>query len=180
MYQLIIKIKCKTKIIKIYKERVNMSAVRKIDFLYESAEQVELAFYKAFGQGDFLLMESLFADSGVSCTHPGNSTIIGRKNVVDNWEFILEGIPETIINRQLLSVTKAPGVEVHLVLESFVADELTGEMSEVFSTNVYVLQENGWRLQMQHASLPKQTSYSPEFFYNENNVMSLQMSNSLN
>lgn len=157
-----------------------MGAVRQIDFLYESAEQVELAFYKAFGEGDFLLMESLFADTGVSCTHPGNSTIVGRKNVVDNWGFILEGIPKTIINRQLLSVTKAQGVEVHLVLESFVADELTGEMSEVFATNVYIRQENGWRLQMQHASLPKQTSYSPEFFYNENNVMSLQMSTSMN
>jgi hypothetical protein len=157
-----------------------MSAVRKIDFLYESAEQVELAFYKVFGEGDFLLMESLFADTGVSCTHPGNSTIIGRKNVVDNWKFILEDIPKTVINRQLLSVTRAQDIEIHLVLESFVADELTGEMSEVFATNVYIRQEDGWRLQMQHASLPKQTSYSPEFFYNENNVMSMQMSTSLN
>lgn len=157
-----------------------MSAVRKIDFLYESAEQVELAFYKAFGDGDFVLMESLFADSGVSCTHPGSSTIIGRKNVVNNWEFILEGIPKTTISRQILSVSKSQGVEVHLVLESFVADELTGELSEVFATNVYVLQENGWRLQMQHASLPNDRAYSPEYFLNENNVMSLQTSTTLN
>ena len=157
-----------------------MNAVRKIDFLYESAEQVELAFYKAFGEGDFLLMESLFADTGVSCTHPGSSTVVGRKDVVNNWEFILEGIPKTIINRQILSVSKSQGVEVHLVLESFVADELTGEMSEVFATNVYVCQENGWRLQMQHASLPKQRSYSPEFFFNEDNVMSLQTNTAFN
>ncbi len=157
-----------------------MNAARKIDYLYESAEQVELVFYKAFGEGDFLLMESLFADTGVSCTHPGSSTVVGRKNVVNNWEFILEGIPKTTINRQILSVTRAQGVEIHLVLESFVADKLTGEMSEVFSTNVYIRQENGWRLQMQHASLPKEKAYSPEFFFNEDNVMSLQASTTLN
>ena len=79
-----------------------------------------------------------------------------------------------------MSVSKSQGVEVHLVLESFVADELTGELSEVFATNVYVCQENGWRLQMQHASLPKQKSYSPEYFFNEDNVMSLQMNAMLN
>ncbi|MEB8433588.1 nuclear transport factor 2 family protein [Cocleimonas sp. KMM 6892] len=157
-----------------------MSAERKIDFLYESAEQVEIAFYKAFGEGDFLLMESLFADSGVSSTHPNNSTIIGRKKVVDNWEFLLEGIPQTTINREVLSVTKAPGIEIHLVLESFVADVITGELSEVYATNVYVLQENGWRLQTQHASLPKQASFNTEFFYKDKNVMSMQMSKSLN
>jgi len=157
-----------------------MNAVRKIDFLYESAEQVELAFYKAFGEGDFLLMESLFAYTGVSCTNPGSSTVVGRKNVVNNWEFILDGIPKTIINRQILSISKSQGVEVHLVLESFVANELTGELSEVFATNVYVCQDNGWRLQMQHASLPKQRSYSPEHFCKEDNVMSLQMSTKLN
>ena len=157
-----------------------MNAARKIEFLYESAEQVEVAFYKAFGEGDFLLMESLFADSGVSCTHPGSSTVVGRKSVVNIWEFILEGIPKTTINRRVLSGSKSHGVEVHLVLESFVADDLTGELSEVFATNVYVRQENGWRLQMQHASLPKQRTYSPEYFFSEDNVMSLQTNKTLN
>ena len=89
-------------------------------------------------------MESLFADTGVSCTHPGSSTVVGRKNVVNNWEFILEGIPKTIINRQILGVSKGQGVEVHLVLESFVADELTGEMSEVFELmSIYVKKMGG-------------------------------------
>ncbi len=157
-----------------------MSGVTKSNCIYKNAEQVELAFYKAFGEGDFLLMESLFADEGVSCTHPEGATIIGRKNVLDNWEFILTDIPKTIINRQVLNVTQMQGAEIHLVLESFVADELTGEMSEVYTTNIYVLQEDGWRLQMQHASLTKEKSYSPEFVYNEDSVMCLQRSATLN
>ena len=157
-----------------------MSAVRKSNFIFKSAEQVELAFYKAFGEGDFLLMKSLFADEGVSCTDPGGNTIIGRQNVLDNWELILTDIPKTTINRQILNVTQVKGAEIHLVLESFVADELTGEMSEIFTTNVYVLKENGWRLQMQHASLPKEKSYSPEFIFNEDSVMCLQSSTTLN
>ena len=157
-----------------------MNTVKHLNYLYESAEQVELDFYKAFGDGNIALMESLFADHGVSCTHPDHSTIVGRKNVVDNWDFILTGFNKTTIDRQLLNVSKGQGVEVHLVLESFVSDELTGEMSEVFTTNVYVLQENGWRLQMQHASMPEESHSCQEFNVNESNVMSFQANRTLN
>ncbi|MGK0270121.1 MAG: hypothetical protein ACI88H_000756 [Cocleimonas sp.] len=57
---------------------------KKKAFLYESVEQVELSFYEAFGTGDFILMESLFADHGVSCTHPNSRTIIGREKCISH------------------------------------------------------------------------------------------------
>ena len=131
-------------------------------FLYKSVEQVELSFYQAFGTGDFVLMESLFADHGVSCTHPNTRTITGRKNVIDNWKFILEGIPKTIIDIEVLNVSKSKEVEVHQLIESFEISGKPGQMSEIFTTNVYVLQESGWKIQMQHASLAKITTPVPK------------------
>lgn len=121
---------------------------------YESADQVELAFYKAFGNGDYNLMSSLFADKGVTYTHLDNPRITGRKKVLDNWEFVLTDIPKADIKRKLLNVIHNDGTETHLVLESFLADEETGKVAKILTTNTFVKQANGWRLQKQHTSLP--------------------------
>ena len=131
-----------------------MNVAKNRDFSYESAEQVELAFYKAFGEGDFILMESLIADKGVSYSHTGDVTLTGREKVVNNWQFLLTDIPKTQVDREIINVTHGDGVEKHLVLESFLSNKKTGEVSEIFTTNTYVEQENGWRLQVQNASAP--------------------------
>ena len=157
-----------------------MNSKRELNSVYESAEQVELAFYEAFGSGDFVLMESLHAKHGVSFSHPNSSTIVGRQNVIDNWEFVLKDIPKVLINTEILSIAKSQDIEVHQVLESFVVNELTGQKSEVFTTNVYVLQENGWRLQMQHASLAEVKISTSELILNESKVISLQTSSAIN
>jgi len=139
-----------------------MKSKMQLIYLYESVEQVELAFYEAFGTGDFYMMESLFADEGVSCTHPNSPTIIGRDKVIENWEFVLKDIPQTIIDRKVLNVSKSNSIEVRQVIESYDLNNFTGKKSEVYTTNVYVLQENGWRLQTQHASLSKVNTPYPK------------------
>lgn len=157
-----------------------MTNLMKYICLYESVEQVEAAFYKAFGTGDFALMESLYADHGVSCTHPNSPTITGREKVLKNWEFVLEGIPKTIIDTELLSSFKGQGVEVRHILESFDVDYLTGKKSEVYTTSVYVLQENGWRIQMQHVSMPETKAISPENNLNGHKLLIPQTSTVFN
>lgn len=148
--------------------------------LYETVEQVELGFYKAFGLGDFVLMESLYADYGVSCTHPNSPTIVGRQNVIDYWKFILKDIPQIRIDVEALNIFKGEGVEVHQVLESFDLCPFSQGKSEVFTTNVYVLQENGWKLQMQHASLSKAKMHTPELESNDRVILDPQLSMVIN
>ena len=131
-----------------------MSAVRDIEYFYKNANHVELDFYKAFGNGDFFLMEALIADDGVCYTHAGEGTVIGRQNVIDHWNLILDGIPQITIKRELLNVTQGDDVEIHLILESHICNEAESEMSFTYTTNTYIRQGNGWRLQMQHASQP--------------------------
>jgi len=126
----------------------------KLNFTYESAEQVELAFYEVFGEGNFPLMESLFAENGVTYSHLGDTEIIGRKKVIDNWQFILTDIPKVNINRDILNVSRNAAIETHLVLESFVIDKKTGKTSKIITTNTFIEQSNGWRLQTQTSSLP--------------------------
>jgi len=140
--------------------------------LFESVEHVERAFYEAFGTGDFALMESLYADEGVCCTHPNSPAIIGREKVIKNWEFVLKDIPQTVIKREVLNISRSPLLEVRQVLESYNLDDFSGRKSEIYTTNVYVFQENGWRIQMQHSSLckintpvPEETKYISELIY---------------
>jgi len=140
--------------------------------VFDSAEGVESAFYHAFGSGDFKLMESLYADSSVSCTHPGATTLVGREKVLTYWEFILEGIPKIYIDWQILCSTRYENVEVHQVLESYIINDYTQERSEIYTTNVFVLQDNGWRLQMQHTSLPEVKTMKPNLSFISNHQIS--------
>ena len=129
-----------------------MNLENKVEFFYESADKVEQSFYKAFGEGDIHLMKSVFADNNVSYTHPESSTIVGRQNVIDYWEFLLDGINKTNVNRKVLNKICNKSSELHVVLETFEIPEQDGKLSETITTNYYIKQKNGWRLQMQNSS----------------------------
>lgn len=129
-----------------------MNLNNNVEVFYESADKVEQTFYQAFGEGDIQLMKGVFADDNVSYTHPESSTIVGRQKVMDYWEFLLNGINKTSLNRKLLYKICNKNTELHLVLETFEIPEQDGKLSETITTNYYIKQKNGWRLQMQSSS----------------------------
>ena len=49
------------------------------------------AFYRAFADRDFALMETLWAVDPVACIHPGWPALIGRGTVMESWRRILAG-----------------------------------------------------------------------------------------
>ncbi len=128
-----------------------------ISYFFESADKVENAFYRAFGEGDINLMKQLFADENVCFAHPNSPILIGRQNVINYWQLILEDIESATIHTEIINKICRKDFEIHLVSESFSVDDRFGQISETITTNFYIKQKDGWRLQMQQAFASKET-----------------------
>jgi len=132
------------------------------NFYFPTSEDAESAFYSAFEMADISLMTALFADHNVCCIHPNAMPIIGRDAVLASWEKILSTIAEPAFYPEVLHRSvegdDVGNTAIHLVAERIAADHLIGtETSLVLATNVYIKQENGWRMMMHHSSLPPYT-----------------------
>lgn len=129
------------------------------NFYFSSSDEAEAAFYSAFEMADISLMYALFADNNVSCIHPNAMPIIGRGAVLSSWEKILSSLAEPAFYPEVLHRSvegnEVGNTAIHLVAERIAADhELGTETSLVIATNIYIKQENGWRMMMHHSSLP--------------------------
>ena len=124
---------------------------------FKTSEEVEIAFYDAFSKGDYSLMQYLYADSDVSCLLPDNTLIIGSLNVLDYWSCLFDGIPPVQIERKLLNACHIHSLAIHNVQENIYSDMGHVKVSEIYTTNIYVLQNNGWKIQSQHSSLTQST-----------------------
>jgi hypothetical protein len=125
------------------------------EFYFATADEAESAFYSAFEMGDVQLMDAVLALEGVSCIHPGTTVILGRDAVLDSWAKILQNINEPAFYTEVLNRSLVDNIAVHLVAERIAVDHQPDAVTSlVLATNVYILQQNGWRLMMHHASVP--------------------------
>lgn len=102
-------------------------------------------FYKAFAQRDQATMESIWAQQApIACVHPGWPPIIGREPVLASWRGILANpTQETIVcseERVLINGDMA----VVLCTESIAGSLLV-------ATNVFVREDDAWRLAHHHS-----------------------------
>lgn len=129
------------------------------NFYFNTPDEAEAAFYSAFEMADISLMHALFADNNVSCIHPNAMPIIGRAAVLDSWNKILVTIDEPAFYPEVLHRTiegdEVGNTAIHIVAERIAADhKIDTETTLVIVTNIYIRQENGWRMMMHHSSLP--------------------------
>ncbi len=132
------------------------------NFYFKTSEEAESAFYSAFEMGDVDLMHALMADDNVSCIHPNSMPIIGRIDVLKSWDKILVSLDEPAfypeVLHQSIEGNEVGNTAIHVVAERIAADhQLDTETSLVIATNIYIRQENGWRMMMHHSSLPPYT-----------------------
>lgn len=129
---------------------------------FATADEAESAFYSAFEMSDINLMNALMADKNVCCIHPNQMPILGRDAVLASWQKILSTLDEPAFYPEVLHrSTQGDSVgdtAIHLVAERIAADhQLGAETSLVIATNIYIKQENGWRMMLHHSSLPPYT-----------------------
>ena len=129
------------------------------NFYFHSSEEAESAFYAAFEMGDMVLMKALMADTNVTCIHPNAMPIIGRDGVLASWRDILSNIDDPVLHPEVLHRSvegnETGNTAIHLVAERIAADhQLSSEKILVLVTNIYIKQDNGWRMMLHHASIP--------------------------
>jgi len=104
-------------------------------------------FYDAFSAGSGTAMRSLWAREGtISCVHPGHPPLIGREAVLGSFDEILGQGPRFQLN------CIEPQVTLFADCALVTCFEAAGtEMAHLAATNVFVREEEEWRLVHHHA-----------------------------
>jgi hypothetical protein len=119
------------------------------------------AFYRAFSQGNYAAMSALWAARApVSCFHPTAPGLVGREVVLESWRQILRG--PSLEMRCDNPVVHFAGEDAAIVT----CYEGNGDHpAHLAATNVFVLEDGGWRMVHHHAGplaspIPKPGRYS--------------------
>ena len=104
-------------------------------------------FYRAFSVGDYTAMNSLWsARAPVVCIHPGAGALFGRDAVLDSWRQILHEPPPFEMRCEEPEVQLLGGVAFVTCYEG------NGDLpAHLIATNVFVLEDEAWRLVHHHA-----------------------------
>ena len=120
---------------------------------YESPEEAEDAFYRAFEAGDLHAMMDVWAeDETIVCIHPSGSRLEGRDAIGRSWQSIFDHSPGLEIKLTDTSCTSADGIAVHVLHEHLRLITAERHQPPMITTNVYRLTDKGWRMIVHHAS----------------------------
>jgi len=122
-----------------------------LDIDFESPDEAELAYYKAFRNLNLEAMRQVWLDGHeVYCIHPGGGMLSGFQQVVGSWARIFDGAQAPEITISILSRLKGDGIAIHLVEEQIGKDD---SAAVVLATNVYRKGTRGWRMVSHHGGL---------------------------
>ena len=122
--------------------------------MFDSSEQAEEAFYRAFSLGMLADMMRVWATSAdIVCIHPGGPRLTGVEEIRRSWAQIFHGgMPRSFTLRgcQIL----ADGAQrIHLLEENIRVPGSNFVSPPVLATNVYRRHAHGWRMILHHASV---------------------------
>jgi ketosteroid isomerase-like protein len=118
------------------------------------AESANTSFYEAFNKRDIEAMKKVWGkDANATCIHPGWPPLKGFKPILDSWEGIFKNsgnMEVQIFDVQVLASNDLAWVscieKLYTIAESGVL------ASNVFSTNLFHLEDDVWKMVMHHAS----------------------------
>ena len=118
---------------------------------FTTPDEAEAAFYRAIEHADMAALEDIWsADEAIVCIHPGTARIEGRANVMESFRELFLDAPSLGFSIVDTLETGNESLAVHLVREEIALD---GELvSVMLATNVYQVEQGGWRLLLHHAS----------------------------
>ncbi|MFK7995206.1 MAG: nuclear transport factor 2 family protein [Granulosicoccus sp.] len=128
---------------------------------FSTPEEAEAAFYDAIEKADLAALDSVWSqDENIVCVHPGASRIEGRAAVMDSFEQMFADAP--ILDFSIVDTlyTGNESLAIHLVREEIALDGQV--VSIMVSTNIYKIEDGGWRMLLHHASPEPDTAFSDE------------------
>lgn len=120
--------------------------------LFTSAEQAEMAFYRAFEANDLEAMLGVWDDADdIVCIHPMGPALNGRNAVTESWREILSGGVSMRFSLEKVQTFTMENLSIHVLNEHI--DVASGNrVAPMAATNIYRLGARGWRLVSHHAS----------------------------
>lgn len=120
---------------------------------FQTAQEVEAAFYDAIRRADIETVMSLWADEeDIVCIHPGARRLIGHAEIRASWQSIFEQGGVNIEPIQL-HVTQNMMTAVHSLIEDVKRNVVPQSEIHILATNVYTKTAAGWRLIAHHSSI---------------------------
>jgi ketosteroid isomerase-like protein len=112
------------------------------------------SFYKAFNARDLDAMKKVWdSHERVTCVHPGWVPLNGLEPIIDSWQGIFKNSGNMDIQVTNISVTTSEGLAWVSCVEKLYTIATHGVLaSKVYSTNLFQLNEGGWKMIMHHAS----------------------------
>ena len=89
------------------------------------------------------------------CIHPGGPALQGLASIIESWGSILVAADPPSISYRTVDETLDGNLAIHVVEESIrPSKSLSNPPSLVLATNIYIRNEDGWKMMAHHASLP--------------------------
>ena len=123
---------------------------------FDTPEEAEIAFYEAIERADIDALGLVWSlDDNIVCIHPGATRIEGRAKVLESFTEMFAESPSISFSISDALQTESDGLAIHLVREEI---ELDGQLVSIMvSTNIYHIEDGGWRMLLHHSS------HEPEF-----------------
>ena len=118
------------------------------------AREANRNFYKAFNARDLDAMKKVWSSNeNVTCVHPGWNPLNGFEPIMKSWEGIFKNSGNMNIEASNVSVIASEGLAWVSCVEKLYTIATHGVLaSEVFSTNLFKLEEGSWKMVIHHAS----------------------------
>jgi ketosteroid isomerase-like protein len=129
--------------------------------IFETAQDAEQAFYRAFATADFGLLKSVWASRDIACVHPGGAMILDTRAVLESWNGILSAQGPSNLKVEVMYRLTQQGQAIHLVRESF-GNGPGDDAGAVIATNVYKKDADGWHMYLHHASGAPVPAHHPQ------------------
>lgn len=129
---------------------------------FKTPEEAEIAFYEAIEQADIRALGRVWSlDDNIVCIHPGANRLEGRAQVLESFSEMFAEAPAIGFSISDALHTESDGLAIHLVREEI---ELDGQLVSVMvSTNIYHLEDGGWRMLLHHASHEPEPTLEDDF-----------------
>ena len=120
----------------------------------DSAITANEKFYKAFNARDLSAMKEIWSShQNVTCVHPGWSPLNGFEPIIDSWQGIFKNSGNMDIQISDINMLKSNDLAWVSCVEKLYTIASHGVLaSKVFSTNLFKLNKDGWKMIMHHAS----------------------------
>ena len=130
--------------------------------LFKTPDEAEAAFYEAIEHSDMAALTNVWStDDNIVCVHPGSSRIEGRAEVLESFSELFAEAPSLSFSIVDTLYTGNESLAVHLVREEV---ELDGEVVSVMvSTNIYHVEDGGWRMLLHHTSPEPDAAYDIDY-----------------